>query len=154
MQKPITTKVHGILDYMTAGLLVTLPRAMGWSPTVTRLLDASALGAVAYSLITKYEWGAIKAMPMKAHLTLDAVSGGMLIGAAALLEDEDPDVRATLGALGAYEIGAALLSQTNPVADDAASLRQKMGRTELPADTSFRDIPKVSPRTATVGENI
>jgi hypothetical protein len=120
MQKPITTKVHGVLDYMTAGLLFTLPRAMGWSPTVTRLLGASALGAVAYSLLTRYELGAIKALPMKAHLTLDAISGGMLVGAAALLEDEDDDVRATLGALGAYEIGAALLSQTQAESDRIA----------------------------------
>jgi hypothetical protein len=29
MQKPITTKVHGVLDYMTAAFLPTLPRVMG-----------------------------------------------------------------------------------------------------------------------------
>ena len=29
MRKPISTRVHGIMDYMTAGFLFALPRAMG-----------------------------------------------------------------------------------------------------------------------------
>jgi hypothetical protein len=65
MPKPISTKAHGFLDYMTAGLLVTLPRALGWSTCATRLLDASAAGTVAYSLLTQYELGVVKALPMK-----------------------------------------------------------------------------------------
>jgi hypothetical protein len=105
MQKPISTKAHGILDYMTAGLLATLPRALGWDDKVTHLLDAAAAGTVVYSLLTRYEMGAVKALPMKAHLSMDAVQGGALIGAAAFLEDVDPDVRATLAALGMFELG-------------------------------------------------
>ena len=49
---------------------------------------------------------------MKAHLTLDALSGGALIGAAAMMDDEDTEVRTTLAAIGAWEIAAALLSRT------------------------------------------
>lgn len=112
MRKPISTKAHGFLDYMTAGLLITMPRALGWSNCVTRLLDASAAGTVVYSLLTRYELGVVKALPMKAHLAIDAVQGGALIGAAAFLEDEDPEVRATLAALGTFELGVTLLSQT------------------------------------------
>src|SRR5687767_11011067 len=117
MTKPISTKVHGIIDYMTAGLLVALPRALGMSRTVTCLLDASAAGTVAYSLFTRYELGAVKALPMKAHLALDAVQGGALIGAAAFLEDEDAETRATLAALGVFELGVTLLSQTRSPQD-------------------------------------
>jgi hypothetical protein len=112
MRKPIPTRVHGFLDFMTAGLLVTLPRALGWGTCATRLLDASAASTVAYSVFTRYEMGAVKALPMKAHLALDAIQGGVLLGAAALLEDEDPDVRGTLAALGVFELGVTLLSQT------------------------------------------
>src|SRR5688572_14053237 len=118
MRKPISTKAHGVLDFMTAGLLVTLPRALGWSNCVTRLLDASAATTVVYSLLTRYELGAVKALPMKAHLAIDALQGGALIGASAFLEDEDPEVRATLAALGAFELGVTALSRTEP---DAAS---------------------------------
>ena len=112
MKKPISTRVHGVLDYMTAAFLHTLPRVMGWSPTVTGLLDAAGGAATAYSLMTRYELGAVRVLPMKAHLTLDALTGGAMIGAALLLEDEDPEVRATLAGIGLWEIGAALLTQT------------------------------------------
>ena len=111
MRKPIPTKVHGVLDYMTAAFLHTLPRVMGWSRQVTATLDAAGASATAYSLMTDYELGLVKALPMKAHLTLDALSGGMLIASAIALDDEDDDVRATIAALGAFEIAAALLSR-------------------------------------------
>lgn len=112
MRKPIPTKVHGVLDYMTAAFLHTLPRVMGWSRQVTATLDAAGASATAYSLMTDYELGLVKALPMKAHLTLDALSGGALIGAALLMDDEDTEVRATLAGIGAWEIAAALLSRT------------------------------------------
>ena len=112
MQKPIPTKVHGVLDYMTAAFLHTLPRVMGWSDNVTRVLDVAAGGATGYSLFTDYELGLVKALPMKAHLALDALSGAALIGAAAVMDDEDDEVRATLAAIGAWEIAAALLTRT------------------------------------------
>jgi hypothetical protein len=112
MRKPIPTKIHGVLDYMTAAFLHTLPRVTGWSRPVTALLDAAGASATAYSLVTDYELGALKALPMKAHLTLDALSGGTLIGAAMIMDDEDPEVRATLAAIGAWEITAALLTRT------------------------------------------
>jgi hypothetical protein len=117
MRKPIPTKVHGVLDYMTAAFLHTLPRVMGWSRQVTATLDAAGASATAYSVLTDYELGAVKALPMKAHLTLDALSGGALIGAALAMDDEDPDVRATLAAIGAWEIAAALLTRTQPDRD-------------------------------------
>ena len=118
--KLIPTKVHGFIDYMTAGLLVTLPRALGWSEGVTRLLDASAATTVVYSLLTRYELGVVKALPMKAHLGIDAVQGGALIGAAAFLEDEDPEVRATLAALGVFELGVTVLSRTQTETEETA----------------------------------
>ena len=127
MRKPIPTKVHGALDYITAAFLHTLPRVMGWSKPVTRLLDAAGAGATAYSLMTDYELGAVKVLPMKAHLTLDALSGGALVGAAMVMDDEDPDVRATLAAIGAWEIAAALLTRTTPWEPAAASVPEPAG---------------------------
>ena len=114
MQKPIPTKVHGVLDYMTAAFLHTLPRAMGWSRQVTAVLDGAGAAATAYSLMTKYELGLVKVLPMKAHLTLDTLSGAGLIGAALLLDDEEPEVRAALAGIGVYEIAAAMLTRPVP----------------------------------------
>lgn len=153
MRKPISTKVHGILDFMTAGLMFALPRAMGWSKDVTRLLDANAAGAVGYSLITKYEWGVARVLPMKGHLALDAVAGGALLGAAAFLDDEDPDVRLTLAGLGLFELSASLLTRTTAFertprrANENALPDQSHGR-EHAGDLSM---PAARPAEATPG---
>ena len=112
MQKPISPRVHGMLDYMTAGFMFALPRALGWSKTSTRLMDACAGAATVYSLMTRYELGLVKVLPMKAHLAMDAVSGAGLLGAAAVMEDEDPEVRCTIAGIGAWEIAASLMTRT------------------------------------------
>ena len=62
--------------------------------------------------MTNYERGLVKVLPMKAHLTLDAVSGGMLLGAAMFFDDEPDEVRAMLAGIGLFEIFAALSTQT------------------------------------------
>jgi hypothetical protein len=131
-QKPIPTKVHGVLDYMTAAFLHTLPRVMGWSDNVTRVLDVAGGGATGYSLFTDNELGLVKALPMKAHLTLDAVSGRALVGAALVMDDEDPEVRATLAGIGAWEIAAALLTRRRP------------GRPRGPTRSSVHPAPAMS----------
>ena len=69
----ISTRTHGVLDYLTAGALVALPRALGWSRPVTRLLTGAAAMHVGYSLATNYELGLVKALlPRRgARLTLE-----------------------------------------------------------------------------------
>ena len=147
MRKPIPTKAHGFLDYMTAGLLVTLPRAMGWSNCVTRLLDASAATTVVYSLLTRYELGVVKALPMKAHLAIDAVQGGALIGVAAFLEEEDPEVRATLAALGVFEVGVTLLSRTQTETEETTERQLESQDVSMPqAGYPEVGVPALQPR--------
>lgn len=140
MRKPISTKAHGFLDYMTAGLLVTLPRAMGWSNCVTRLLDASAATTVVYSLLTRYEMGVVKALPMKAHLAIDAVQGGALIGAAAFMEDEDPEVRATLAALGVFELGVTALSRTQTEREERTERQLGSPNLSMPQAAGYPEV--------------
>ena len=53
----IPTKIHGLLDYIGA--------------VVGSL-------AILYNLVTNYEWGAVKAISVSTHLTLDLVSGILL----------------------------------------------------------------------------
>ena len=133
MQKPISPRVHGILDYMTAGLMVTLPRVMGWSKSATALMDASAAAATVYSLMTRYELGVVKVLPLKAHLAMDAVSGASLIGAAAMMEDEDLEVRCTMASIGAWEIGASLLTRTTgPGESEGGQTEQGRQATSMP----------------------
>jgi hypothetical protein len=75
--KVIPTGVHGMLDYLASGVNLAFPRLLGlqeapWAATVPRLDGLAGLG---YSLITDYELGAFRALPMPTHLALDAAKG-------------------------------------------------------------------------------
>ncbi len=112
--KLFSTRTHGVLDYSSVLLLSALPRALGWSPRVTRLLTGSALATLVYSLLTRYELGAVKVLPMPAHLVLDGASGLTLCLAAGILADEPRPVRLALLGLGLFEITASLTTETQP----------------------------------------
>src|SRR4051812_40481698 len=110
--KQMSTATHGTVDYVASGLIAALPKMAGFSKRVTTILEASAGMAAAYSAMTNYERGMIKVLPMKAHLTLDALSGGMLLGFALMLSDEEPTERAALAGVGLFEIAAAFTTET------------------------------------------
>ena len=112
--KLFSTRTHGVLDYLSVILLSVLPRALGWDKTVTRLLSGSALATLVYSFLTRYELGAVKVLPMPAHLALDGVSGLTLCVAAGILSSEPRPVRFALLGLGLFEITASLTTETQP----------------------------------------
>ena len=112
--KLFSTRTHGVLDYLSVVLLPVLPRALGWDNTVTRLLTGSALATLIYSLVTRYELGLVKLLPMPAHLALDGVSGLTLCAAAGVLSDEPRSIRLALLGLGLFEITASLTTETQP----------------------------------------
>lgn len=115
----IPTNVHGILDYASVGVLLALPRLLGWNAGVTRLLTSSALLTLGYSLLTRYELGVVKVLPMPAHLSLDIASGITLCSAPLLFDTGDRQAAAALVGLGLFEIVAPLLSATDQPAPRA-----------------------------------
>ena len=73
----IPTRVHGALDYLASGVNLAFPRLLDlhdapWAALVPRI---DGLAGAGYSLITDYELGALKVVPMPAHLALDAAKG-------------------------------------------------------------------------------
>ena len=110
----ISTKTHGVLDYASAGALVALPRLLGLNRQATTLLTGAGLGTLVYSLLTDYELGAVRALPMQAHLALDAGSGAMLALASLLLPGQSTGVRSLLLGLGAFELFASASTETAP----------------------------------------
>ncbi len=60
----ISTRVHGVLDYMTALLLLALPFFVEWHSTVETLLLVAGVGLLLVSLLTRYELGAFKVLPL------------------------------------------------------------------------------------------
>ncbi len=76
----IPTGVHGALDYLASGVNLAFPRLLGlhdapWAAAVPRLNGAAGLE---YSLITDYELGVLKLVPMPAHLAFDAAKGAFM----------------------------------------------------------------------------
>jgi hypothetical protein len=65
----IPTRVHGVLDYLSAVALFAAPRLLGWRPGLSRTVAAAGLGTMAYSLATRYEWGAASFALAAAALT-------------------------------------------------------------------------------------
>lgn len=106
----IPTRVHGLLDWLSAAALVTAPRLLGWRPGLRRALDGAALGTAAYSLATGYEWGAVDALSMEEHLALDTLQGAAFCAAAALLDEEPREVRLILASYGLFALAAAALT--------------------------------------------
>ena len=124
----LSTKAHGVLDYLMAGMLLALPWLLGWSAPLRLLLMVLALGMLTYSLFTRYELGAFRAIPMRAHLGLDIVGGLVLVAVALMMTYEPTGVRWTLGILGMAELGAALLTDPNRTtlpADNTAAMRRR-----------------------------
>jgi len=109
----ISTLTHGILDYMTAPALLLLPGLLDWDRHARTVFTLAGAGLLAYSMCTRYELGVYKALPMKAHLALDALSGAALVGLPLFLGEESP-VNAALVGFGLFEMAAALTTQTEP----------------------------------------
>jgi hypothetical protein len=115
LAKLIPTRVHGVLDYLTGVIFLVLPRLLGWEQPETWLMSILGVSVIVYSLITRYELGVIKWIPMPVHLILDLLGGLLLIAAPFLFfQNEEPSVRTWYLILGVFELGASLFSDNTP----------------------------------------
>ena len=120
----LPSRVHGILDYVVGLVLIFLPRLFGfqtggYEEKIPVILGVAAL---AYSLITRYEWGLFKVLPFKLHLTLDFLSGVLLASSPWLFGFAD---RIWLPHLvfGLFEIAAAAITIPQPELASPSSRR-------------------------------
>ncbi len=128
MIKLFSTRTHGMLDYVTAAKMIALPRLLSWPDEVRQTLTVAGLGTIGYSLATRYELGVWKVLPMRAHLALDALSGMFFVAAPLAFPRVKPLVKVALIAFGAFEIVAALTTETQPSpAGEVGQLRDYTG---------------------------
>jgi hypothetical protein len=119
--KIIDTKTHGYMDYIMGIFLLASPSLFSLEmhaieSTVFYIVGVTAL---IYSVLTNYELGLLKIIPMRGHLALDIFSGIFLAASPWLLSFDDIVYKPHL-VLGIIEIGAALMTKSKPTTEITA----------------------------------
>jgi hypothetical protein len=110
---PIPRQVHGLADYVYAPTVFTAPESVGFTEqkTATALCRAVGSGVLVSTLLTRAEWGLVRVMPYKTHVTLDFVAGLAAMSAPWLFGfGQHRRARNTFLAMGAVSVAASLLS--------------------------------------------
>lgn len=73
----IPTKAHGAVDMATGPALIAAPTLLRMNGNTGATLPPRVVGTAAtlYSLLTDYEFGLKRVLPMRAHLGLDVAAG-------------------------------------------------------------------------------
>ncbi|MBB4634176.1 SPW repeat domain-containing protein [Longimicrobium terrae] len=120
----IPTRVHGILDYLLGAVLIGLPWIAEFHRGGPETWVCVGLGAfvLLYSLITDYEPGLVRKLPMPVHLWLDAL-GAVLLAVSPWVLGFDEHVWIPHVAVAAVELLAAVLTNTVPGYDRRRAAR-------------------------------
>ena len=76
----IPTSVHGTLDYLASGVNLAFPALFDLddAPAAALIPRLDGIAGAGYGLITDYEFGLFKVLPMPTHLIFDAAKGALL----------------------------------------------------------------------------
>lgn len=126
MDKPINTKTHAILDYLTGGLLLLAPDLLGFADVggaAVAIPRIVGLGLIGLEAITRVEYSLLKIVPMPLHLTLDVMVGAFLLLSPFLFGFNDEKTNAWLPHIivGTMIIIVAMLSKPAPEYDEVHS---------------------------------
>src|SRR3954447_20477127 len=114
----IPTNVHSAVDHVVGPALIAAPTLLGLEKTSPEGLvpRVNGIAAALYSNLTDYELSLKNVIPMKLHLALDAMSGAALAAVPLATGARKRGARhwAPHVALGAFEIGMAMLTKTEP----------------------------------------
>jgi len=111
--KIIDSKTHGYIDYIMGIFLLASPSlfSLNMESVESIIFYVAGATAIVYSLLTRYEVGLIKIIPMKVHLILDFLSGIVLAASPWIFGFSETVYKPHL-VLGIIEIGAALVTQS------------------------------------------
>jgi hypothetical protein len=121
----ISTKAHGVLDYLMGILLIASPWLFNFYMGAAETWIPVILGAavILYSLVTNYEMSISPVISMRTHLTLDLLSG-ILLAASPWIFGFSESVFLPHLILGILEIGASLMTELTP-AESAVAERHE-----------------------------
>ena len=67
MRKPISPRIHGVLDYATSATVAAAPLAMNFPQPARVLFESLAAGYTGVSAVTDYPLSMKRLIPFKAH---------------------------------------------------------------------------------------
>ncbi len=110
----LSTKTHGVLDYLVGALLIAAPWLLGFARGGAETWVPVILGAgtILYSLFTNYELSIARSLSMRTHLTFDFMSGVFLATSPWIFEFNE-HVYLPHVIVGAFEVAAVAI--TDPV---------------------------------------
>src|SRR5574338_695279 len=79
MAKPISPKIHGVLDYLSVLLLFAAGPLFGFDGLASQITSTLAGVVLVYSAATAYPLSIIKMIPFRTHLIFDAIIGAFMI---------------------------------------------------------------------------
>jgi hypothetical protein len=75
----IPTMLHGFVDYVVGFVVIGLPFFLGLNDAPRLVLVVLGLSVILYSLLTDYEFGAVRFLRIRFHLVLDALFGAAML---------------------------------------------------------------------------
>ena len=111
----LPTRLHGIIDYLWGVAFLASPWLFGFATggAAQWLAIVFGVGAILYSLVTDYELGAVRLLPMPVHLLLDGVAGALVAVSPWLFGFSDQVFWPHL-LLGLFSVAATLITKTRP----------------------------------------
>lgn len=111
----LSTRTHGAIDYVVSAFLIVAPYLFGFADGSAAQWVPMALGAagIVYSLLTRYELGALPLIPMPAHLGLDVINGVVLASSPWVFGFASKVYLPHL-VIGIMELGVVLMTERRP----------------------------------------
>ncbi len=114
LAKPISRPLHGLADYAYVGAVAAAPVLFGFGDEkrAAGLCRVLSGGALAYTVLTRAEWGFFRVIPFRLHLKADFGSGLFSLAAPWLLGfSQNARARNTFLGMGIIALLASLLTQ-------------------------------------------
>ena len=151
--RPVDATMHGVTDYTVGTVLMTaFPKLAGISDIESaKQIRIAGAAHAAYSTVTDYPLGIVKALPYKAHLALDAV-GAIAIAATPFVTGQwkkGPKHFVPHLALAAFELQSLLMSDPTGLGNyhgDVDAVRE--ANQEDPKRKIYEGPPAVRPKSA------
>ena len=112
MNRPISTRTHGMIDYTWATMAAAVPGMLADATATKRLVRGASAAATANSMVTNYEAGIMKVMPMRAHLAMDVVMCSALLLSPLYLPKSERRYSVIPILLGAAGLLTAMMTET------------------------------------------